>query len=68
LSDLYIKSVTPREALIEIAFQGDENRLRLALAQADLVMVPRQGYDLVYGGFTPQAYDIYLRKFGPPIQ
>jgi len=68
LSDLYIKSVTPREAMVEIAYNGDENRLRLALAQADLVLVPQQGYGTTYSGFTPQSYDVHLRKYSPSIQ
>lgn len=64
VEDMRITSVTPREAQIELVFSGDENRLRLALAQAELMLVPRQGYGSAYGGFAPQAYDIYLRKYG----
>lgn len=64
LSDMKVKSVTPREAQVELQFSGDENRLRMMMAQADMVLGPRQG-----SGYNGGAvYQAYLRKYAPSIQ
>lgn len=64
LSDMKVKSVTPREAQVELQFSGDENRLRMMMAQADMVLGPRQGSGYSGGG----VYEVYLRKYAPSIQ
>lgn len=67
VSEIKVVSVTPREAVVNLRFEGNETRLRLALAQSDLVLSnPRPVYDPA-GGFGPTAlaYDLYLEKYQP---
>jgi hypothetical protein len=64
-----LKSLSPREALVELSFRGDEQMLRQALAQAGMTLShpkfagyqsPTDGnhliYDLVVGGRPVQQY------------
>lgn len=53
LAELKVKSVTPREALVDISFSGPETRLRMALEQAGLVM----------GAENAQPYTLGLGKY-----
>lgn len=61
VANMQVRSVTPREARVELVFQGGEDRLRLALSQADLdlVSVP---------GAAGQGYELMLRKYRMGIQ
>lgn len=65
ITDLRLVSLTPGEAEIELAFQGSETRLRLALAQSDLILTTPQ-IDFSRG-FTdsPLIYELYLKKYQP---
>lgn len=69
IADMRILSVTPREARVEFVFQGGEDRLRLALSQADLILSQPSvvTYDPTYGDMAmPQTYDLMLKKYGSP--
>lgn len=63
-SEMKVKSVTPREAQVEVQFSGDENRLRMMMAQAEMVLGPRQGSGYAGGA----VYHAYLRKYAPSVQ
>jgi hypothetical protein len=66
ISDMRVKSVTSREAKVELQFSGDETRLRLALEQADMVLSPSQPADqAAYGYDSPVVYEVYLKKYAP---
>lgn len=67
VSDMKVLSVTPREALVNLQYEGNETRLRLALAQSGLILSnPRPVYDQAGGfGATQLAYDLYLKKYAP---
>jgi len=80
VNDVVLKSLSPREARIELVFRGDENRLRLALRQADITMgqgspasLPSNNRNDWYGGYGQQyaqnyVYDIYLNRYAPRSQ
>ena len=74
-----LKSLSPREALVELAFRGDEQMLRQALAQAGMTLShpkfagyqsPTDGnhlvYDLVVGGRPVQQ--MQPSSYQPPQQ
>lgn len=79
IDDIDILFLTPEEARLELLFQGTEQRLRLALSQADMTLsTPRltfaNPYDMPvspyqYGGRysagmdSPLIYDLYLNKY-----
>ena len=65
ISDMRVKSVTPREAQVELQFSGDENRLRMAMAQAGMVLGPPQAEreQAAYGYGPPVMYEVYLKKY-----
>jgi hypothetical protein len=66
ISEMRVKSVTAREAKVELQFSGGENRLRLALEQADMVLSPSQQPDqAAYGYDSPVVYEVYLKKYAP---
>lgn len=71
ISDMKLVSLTQNEAWVELLFKGTEQRLKLALAQADMTLAasapgPQQS---PYGYATPPArsgqpaYDLYLNKY-----
>lgn len=69
ISTMKLLSLTQNEAYVELLFKGNEQRLRLALAQADMTLTApvTQPYD-PYGAQQPQragapAYDLYLNKY-----
>lgn len=61
ISNMKVKSVTPHEAEIELQFSGDVNRLRLALAQSDLLLSSPQT-SLVGDGSGLSGYSLVLKK------
>ena len=71
VNGIVVKSLTPKKAQIEIRFQGDERRLRLALRQASITLSkPRfsavdMRYD-AYGRAAPLVYELYLNRYAPP--
>ena len=65
-----VKSISPRSAVVELAFQGTTRRLQLSLAQADLdLQAPQQpDYNYGYAEFdTTQSlqptYEIKLKRY-----
>lgn len=77
VNEVKLLSLKPDEAHVELAFQGSEERLRLALAQADMTLTAPQidfGASRYqgYGGYynsgrtgSPLVYDLYLNKYRP---
>ena len=60
VSDVKVVSLKPDAANVEFAFSGTEDRLRLALAQADITL-STPGVDFASG--QPLVYDLYLNKY-----
>lgn len=61
VQDVQLRSLKLGEAFIDLKFQGAENRLRLALAQADMTLTtPQVSFT---GGTAPLVYDLYLNKY-----
>ncbi len=71
ISDIDVKSLSPTAAKIDLAFQGTEQRLRLALDQAGITLShPRFstiGLNPEYGQQTgaPGVYELYLDRYAP---
>lgn len=68
ITDTSLNSLSPREALVEISFRGDEQTLRNALAQAGMTLSHPQ-----YAGYSEapdptQSRIIYDLSFGAPAQ
>lgn len=70
INDVKIKSVTPREAYLNLSFDGDERRLALALEQANLSLSapqnmpskdPMSYYQNNNG--QPVVYDLSFRRY-----
>ncbi len=68
-----IQSIKPGEAMVDILFQGSEQRLRLALQQADMTLttpkISLSGFS--NAGFwgskqdsSPLVYDLFMNKYG----
>lgn len=74
ITEVKVVSLSPREARVDLIFQGTERRLRLALQQADMTLTaPRisaSGLYGQYGGHTdvqpgmPLVYELYLNSQG----
>ena len=71
VTETKLLSLTPRSAELQILFKGTENRLRLALSQANLTLSNarpeysnQQFQNNGYMG-AAQVYDLYLNKFKP---
>ena len=70
VQNIRVLKLSPQEARIELAFQGTESRLRLALEQANIVLTQPQvsfagyqpGYDPMAMPGSPLVYDLYLNK------
>lgn len=62
--DIKLLSLKQKQAYIELVFKGNEDRLRLALAQADMTLTAPQ-VNFGGGSGSPLAYDLYLNKFKP---
>ncbi len=61
VEDVVLKSLSPRQAVVDLMFQGDDQRLRLALRQADIVLqAPGDGE---YG--ASGQYQLYLSRYAP---
>lgn len=60
ITAMKVKTVTPREAQVELEFAGDENRLRLALEQQDMILSAPE-FEYAYGSST--LYNLSLRKY-----
>jgi hypothetical protein len=66
-------SLKSNEAQIELHFQGGEDRLRLALAQADMTLTtPRVEFGNISSGYpqpdaagSPLVYDLFLNRYAP---
>ncbi len=70
ISELVVKSLSPKGALIDIKFQGSDSRLRSALRQANITLnAPRTPEsDLHYGleiYNEPLVYELYLNRYSP---
>ncbi len=70
VQNIRVIKLSPQEARIELAFQGTESRLRLALEQANIVLSQPQvsftnyapGTDPMAMPGSPLVYDLYLNK------
>lgn len=62
ISDVKVLSLKPDAANVEFAFEGSEDRLRLALQQADITLSSPQ---VDFAGGQPLVYDLYLNKYTP---
>ena len=69
VSDVQLVSLTPGGAQIDLVFQGSEDRLRLALAQADMTLSsPQVSFTGAWGASSPLVYELYLNRYrrAPP--
>ena len=71
INEIILKSLSPKEARLDLVFQGDPSRLRLALQQADMTLSQPRGPSAGYynqgyqGGMTATpVYDLYLNRYG----
>lgn len=62
--NIKLLSLKSNQAHIELSFRGNEDRLRLALAQADMTLTTPQ-VNFGGGAGSPLVYDLYLNKFKP---
>lgn len=70
VQNIRVLNLSPQEARIELAFQGTESRLRLALEQAGITLTQPQVSFAGYQGVSdpmampgsPLVYDLYLDK------
>ncbi len=61
VSNIKLVSLKPGQALVRMLFRGSEDRLRLALAQADMTLTtPQVSFT---GGNSPLVYDLYLNRY-----
>lgn len=66
INEIALQSLSPSEAKVDLMFQGTEDRLRLALAQADITLSePRFNPSSGYGGYGDGGslvYELYLNN------
>ncbi len=70
INEIALQSLSPSAAKVDLSFQGSEDRLRLALAQADITLsepryVPSGSGG--FGGFSDSGslvYELYLNRVG----
>lgn len=63
-----ILSLTPNRAKIALSFNGNESRLRLALAQSDITLSsPRVNFQGNTSSGSPLEYELYLNKYYQPF-
>lgn len=62
ISDIMLRAISPREAVLDLVYSGDMSQLELALAQVDLALSGPSGqaggapvYDLAFRGAAPAA-------------
>lgn len=60
VNDVVLLSLKPSEASVELLFTGSEERLRLALSQADMTLTT-PGVD--FSAASPLVYDLYLNRY-----
>lgn len=70
VNEVMVKSLSPKNALVDIMFQGTEERLRLALEQADMTLAkPRIDVSSMAHNpnsrISPMVYELYLNSAGP---
>lgn len=70
ISKIVLKSLSPKEAQIDLVFQGSERRLRLALGQASFTLSEPQietfNVNSYYQNQAPDVmYELYLNRFAP---
>ena len=72
INDIVLESVSPKEARLELKFQGTEERIRLALRQADFTlsepMVETFSVNNFYDTSPGIIYELYLNRFAPRPQ
>lgn len=64
VNEIALKSLSPKSAVVDIIFQGTEERLRLALEQADMTLA-RPRIDATAnsnGRIAPMIYELYLNS------
>lgn len=61
VNDVVLLSLKPSEANVELLFTGSEERLRLALSQADMTLTT-PGVDFSAAA-SPLVYDLYLNRY-----
>ena len=57
-----VLSLTPRNAIITLSFNGSESRLRLALAQSDITLSEPK-ISFADAGGSPLEYELHLNKY-----
>lgn len=62
ISYMRVVRLNPRQAEIELSYSGEIDRLRMALAQSDIVLSEPQATYMQTGGYetTPLLYDLHL--------
>jgi len=63
VNEVVLKSLSSKEAHVDLVFQGTERRLRLALAQADMTLTEPRINAANFGqsgGALPLVYELYL--------
>lgn len=70
VSDVVLKSLSPKQAELEIIFQGTPERLRLALEQVNITLAPvysrhSTGIAAIQDRFKSQRYQLYLNRYAP---
>ncbi len=73
INDVILKSLSPKEARVELVFEGNERRLRLALAQAEITLSqPKVNFDDLYENGSnsrfPLIYELYLNRLKYKIE
>ena len=66
VSEVDLQSLSPKEARVDLLFQGSESRLRLALAQADMTLSSPRINPASFGHSGPGkglVYELYLNRF-----
>ena len=64
VNDMKLLSLTQNEANVELQFQGTEDRLRLALAQADMTLSSPQ---VSFNGTNNDPYNYYNQRTAAPL-
>lgn len=72
VNEVVLKSLSPKEAKVDLIFEGNEGRLRLALAQSDITLSqPRIDFAAIAGGENvglPLMYELYLNRLRYKIE
>lgn len=75
ISDIMLRALSPREAFLDLAYDGDISNLELALAQVDLALSGPYGdsgaapvYDLAFRSAVPAADPPIQMQQAPPVR